>query len=137
MTAKEYLQQAYRINRKIKLDTEKLAAARSALYGKTARYDSDGSKPVSCGNVTESAVLRVMELEERLNREIDELTAMRQEIELTVNAVPDEVQREILTRRYLLYQKWEVIAAEMGYSERHIRRLHGDALRNMSLNVRF
>lgn len=137
MTAKEYLQQAYRIDRKIKLDTEKLAAARSALYGKTARYDSDGSKPVPCGNVTESAVLRVMELEERLNREIDELTAKRQEIELVVNAVPDEVQREVLTRRYLLYQKWEVIAEEMGYSERHIRRLHGYALKNMSLNVRF
>lgn len=137
MTEKEYLQQAYRIDRKIKLDTEKLAAARSALYGKTARYDSDGSNPVPYGNVTESAVLRVMELEERLNREIDELTAKRQEIELVVNAVPDEVQREVLTRRYLLYQKWEVIAEEMNFSERHIRRLHGYALKNMSLNVRF
>lgn len=137
MTVKEYLQQAYRIDRKIQLDTEKLAAARSALYGKTARYDSDGSKPVPCGNGTENAVLRVMELEERLNREIDELTEKRQEIEQVVNAVPDEVQREVLTRRYLLYQKWEVIAEEMNFSERHIRRLHGYALKNMSLNVRF
>lgn len=129
MTAKEYLQQAYIIDRRIKLDTEKLAAARSALYGKTARYDSDGSKPVPRGNATESAVLRVMELEERLNREIDELTAKQQEIELTVNAVPDEVQREVLTRRYLLYQKWEIIAEEMCYSERQVFRIHGSALR--------
>lgn len=129
MTVKEYLLQAYRIDRKIKLDTEKLAAARSALYGKTARYDSDGSKPVPCGNVTESAVLRVMELEERLNREIDELTEKRQEIEQAVNAVSDEVQREVLTRRYLLYQKWEVIAEEMCYSERQVFRIHGFALR--------
>lgn len=128
MTAKEYLQRAYRIDRKIKLDTEKLAAARSALYGKTARYDSDGSKPVPCGNGTESAVLRVMELEERLDREIDELTAKRQEIELTVNAVPDEVQREVLTRRYLLYQKWEVIAEEMNYGVRHVHKIHLIAL---------
>lgn len=130
MTAKEYLQQAYRIDRKIKLDTEKLAAARSALYGKTARYDSDGSKPVPCGNVTESAVLRVVELEERLTKEIDELTEKRLEIERTVNAVPDEVQREVLTRRYLLYQKWEVIAEEMCYSERQVFRIHGTALRS-------
>lgn len=134
MTAKEYLQQAYRIDRKIQLDTEKLAAARSALYGKTAQYDSDGSKPVPCGNVTESAVLRVMELEERLNREIDELTVKRQEIELAVNAVPDEVQQEVLTRRYLLYQKWEVIAEEMNFSERRIFQIHGDALKNISVN---
>lgn len=137
MTAKEYLQQAYIIDRKIRLDTEKLAAARSALYGKTVRYDTDVSKPVPRGNAAESAVLCVVELEERLNAEIDEFTAKRQEIEQTVNAVPDEVQREVLTRRYLLYQKWETIAAEMNYSERHIRRLHGYALKNMSLNVRF
>lgn len=128
MTTKEYLQQAYRIDRKIKLDTEKLAAARSALYGKTVRYDSDGSKPVPCGNVTENAVLRVMELEERLNREIDELAEKRQEIELAVNAVPDEVQREVLTRRYLLYQKWEVIAEEMNYGLRHVHKIHSIAL---------
>lgn len=138
MTAKEYLQQAYIIDRKIKLDTEKLEAARSALYGKTVRYDRVGSKPVPQGNGTENAVLRVLELEERLDKEIDRLTEKRQEIEKAVNAVPaDDVQREVLTRRYLLYQKWEVIAEEMNYSERHIRRLHGHALKNMSLNVRF
>lgn len=128
MTAKEYLQQAYIIDRRIKLDTEKLAAARSALYGKTARYDSDGSKSVPRGNGTERAVLRVLELEERLDREIDELTAKRQEIELTVNAVPDEVLREVLTRRYLLYQKWEVIAEEMNYGVRHVHKIHSTAL---------
>lgn len=134
MTAKEYLQQAYIIDRRIKLDTEKLAAARSVLYGKIAQYDSDGSKPVPRGNGTENAVLRVLELEERLNREIDELTAKRQEIELTVNAVPDEVQREVITRRYLLYQKWEIIAEEMCYSVQHIFRLHGAALKKMRVN---
>lgn len=129
MTAKEYLRQAYIIDRKIRLDTEKLAAARSALYGKAVRYDSDGSKPVPRGNVTESAVLRIVELEERLNAEIDEFTAKRQEIECAVCSVPDEVQREVLTRRYLLYQKWEVIAEEMCYSERQVFRIHGAALR--------
>lgn len=134
MTAKEYLRQAYIIDKRLKLDTERLSAARSALYGKAARYDSDGSKPVPRGNVTESAVLRVVELEERLAKEIDELTAKRREIECAVNAVPDEVQREVLTRRYLLYQKWEVISREMGYTERRIFQIHGDALKNISVN---
>lgn len=129
MTAKEYLRQAYIIDRRLKLDTERLSAARSALYGKAARYGSDGSKPVPRGNVTESAVLGVMELEERLNAEIDELAEKRREIECAVNAVPDEVQREVLTRRYLLYQKWEVIAEEMCYSERQVFRIHGAALK--------
>ncbi|MDE6747344.1 MAG: hypothetical protein K2J72_12035 [Oscillospiraceae bacterium] len=134
MTAKEYLRQAYIIDRKIKLDTEKLEAARSALYGKTVRYNSDGSKPVPHGNSTENAVLRVLELEECLNAEIDELTEKRQEIERAVNAVPDEIQREVLTRRYLLFQKWEEIAREMGYTKRRIFQIHGNALKNISPN---
>ena len=134
MTAKEYLRQAYIIDRKIKLDTEKLEAARSALYGKTVRYDRDGSKSVPHGNGTENAVLRVLELEERFDKEIDRLTEKRQEIEQAVNAVPDEVQREVLTRRYLLYQKWEVIAKDMNYSVQHIFRLHSLALKKMRVN---
>lgn len=134
MTTKEYLRQAYIIDRKIRLDTEKLAAARSALYGRAVRYENDGTKLVPRGNVTENAVLRVVELEERLNTEIDELTAKRLEIECAVNAVPDEVQREVLTRRYLLYQKWEVISREMGYTERRIFQIHGNALKNISVN---
>lgn len=134
MTAKEYLRQAYIIDRRLKLDTERLSAARSALYGKAVRYNSDGPKPVSRGNITESAVLRVIELEERLTKEIDELTEKRREIECAVGAVPDEVQREILTRRYLLYQKWEDISREMGYTERRIFQIHGDALKNISVN---
>lgn len=134
MTTKEYLQQAYIIDRKIKLDTEKLEAARSALYGKAVQYDRDGSKPVPHGNSTENAILRVLELEERLNKEIGGLVEKRQEIEQAVNAVPDGIQRELLTRRYLLYQKWEVVAEEMNYSLQHIFRLHNLALKMMRVN---
>lgn len=128
MTAKEYLRQAYIIDRRIQLDTEKLEAARSAVYGRAVRYENDGVKLVPRGNVTESAILRVVDLEEHLNAEIDELTAKRQEIERAVNAVPSEVQREVLTRRYLLYQKWEVIAEEMNYGVRHVHKIHSAAL---------
>lgn len=137
MTAKEYLQQAYIIDRKIKLDAEKLAAARSEAYGRAVRYDSDGTKAIPKGNTAESALLHVAELEERLKADMDKLYVKRNEIEQTINSVPDEIQREVLTRRYLLYQQWDVIAKKMCYSERHIRRLHGYALKNMSLNVRF
>lgn len=134
MTAKEYLQQAYIIEREVKLDTEKLAAARSAAYGKAVRYNSDGSKPTPQGNTAESALLYVAELEERLKADMDKLYAKRSEIEQAVNAVPDAAQREILTRRYLLYQRWEDIAENMGYTKRRIFQIHGIALENISLN---
>ncbi len=138
MTAKEYLRQAYIIDRKIKLDTERLSEMRSTLYGRGLSCESDGSQHVRRGNGFESALLRVMEQEERLDTEIDQLTAKRAEIEKAIAAVPDEVQREVLTRRYLLYQDWSVIAEKMNYSERQVYRLHGKALtavEKMSVNV--
>ncbi len=138
MTAKEYLRQAYIIDRKIKLDTERLSEMRAALYGRGLSCESDGSKHVRRGNGFENALLRVMEQEERLDAEIDQLTAKHLEIEKAIAAVPNEVHREVLTRRYLLYQDWKIIADKMNYSERQIYRLHGKALKaleKMSVDV--
>lgn len=133
MTPKEYLQQAYRIDRKIKLDIEKLSAMRSALFGKAVSYESDGTQHTPHGNGIEAAILRVLEYEERINAEIDMLTDTRLKIEQVINLVPDDTQREVLTRRYLLYQKWEYIAVEMNYNIKWIFKLHGKALSKLTI----
>lgn len=133
MTPKEYLQQAYRIDRKIKLDIEKLSAMRSALFGKAVSYESDGTQHTPHGNGIEAAMLRVLEYEERINAEIDRLTDTRLKVEQVINLVPDDTQREVLTRRYLLYQKWEYIAVEMNYNIKWIFKLHGKALSKLTI----
>ena len=133
MTTKEYLQQAYRIDRKIKLDIEKLNAMRSALFGKAVSYESDGTQHTPHGNGIEAAILRVLEYEERINAEIDRLTDTRLKVEQVINLVPDDTQREVLTRRYLLYQKWEYIAVEMNYNIKWIFKLHGKALSKLTI----
>lgn len=133
MTPKEYLQQAYRIDRKIKLDIEKQSAMRSSLFGKAVSYESDGTQHTPHGNGIEAAMLRVLEYEERINAEIDMLTDTRLKIEQVINLVPDDTQREVLTRRYLLYQKWEYIAVEMNYNIKWIFKLHGKALSKLTI----
>ena len=134
MTPKEYLQQAYKIDRKINLNLLKLQSMKDALHGRAVSYESDGSQHVSQGNAIENAILRVMEYEEQIDTEIDKLTEKRQEIERVIASVPDDVQREILTRRYLGYQKWELIAVEMNYTLRRIFQIHGQALQYISLH---
>ena len=128
MSPKEYLQQAYRIERRVNLDKEMLESMRSALHGRSVNYESDGSQRNPQGNSIERAILRVVEYEERINTEIEELTQKRLEIEEVIEAVPDETLREILKRRYLMYQKWDKIAEEMHYSIQWIHKLHGAAL---------
>ena len=133
MTAKEYLQQAYLFDRKINLDIQMLEAARAALHGRGVSYESDCTQSGSHENSIEKALVRILEYEEHINAEIDKLTEKRQEIEQTINAVRDDTQREVLTRRYLLYQKWELIAVEMDRDLRWVYRLHGRALEKLTI----
>ena len=128
MSPKEYLQQAYRIERKVRLDKEMLESMHAALHGRSVNYESDGSQRNPQGNSVERAILRVVEYEERINAEIEELTQKRLEIEEVIEAVPDETLREILKRRYLMYQKWDKIAEEMNRDLRWVYRLHSKAL---------
>ena len=134
MTPKEFLQQAYFIDRQIKLDMEKLKAARAALFGKGANHISDGTAPERRGSGVENAYIRVLAYEEKINAEIDELSRKREEIEKVIGMLPDKTERELLSRRYLFYGKWDEIAEDMNYSTRRIFQIHGNALKNISVN---
>ena len=132
MNSKDYLQQAYTIDRQIRLDIQKLDSMRGALYGRAISYDKDGSKAASRTNGMENSMIRVLDYERHVNEEIDRLTAKRTEIENDIYTISDDTLREVLIRRYLLYQKWELIAEEMNYGVRHIYKLHLKALREFS-----
>lgn len=152
MTAKKYLNQAYYIDREINLTLAKADKLRRSLYGRAVTYDStDGVRSSSDKDVIGKTIEKIDEYERKANEMIDRLVEKRIEIENTIKAVPDSVQREVLERRYLLFQEWEShfdtktgekvtgIDEEMHYSVRQIYRIHGDALKwlsvHMSVNV--
>lgn len=128
MTPKEYLSQAFYINRKIDVMIKKAEEMKRSLYGKSINYENDGTQSGNHINVTETALFKVLEYEERINAEIDRLVDLRLEIENAIMSVNDDVQREVLERRYLLFEKWEKIAVEMNIDLRWIYRLHKKAL---------
>lgn len=66
----------------------------------------------------------VRELEAEKERQMVTYREIRQQIRM----VPDATEREILSRRYLLGQRWEKISVEMNYDYRYVLKLHGKAL---------
>ena len=48
-----------------------------------------------------------------------------------IKMLDDEKLQLILFKRYLNYQRWEVIAADLGYSWRGIHKLHSKALQEL------
>lgn len=147
MTAKEYLNQAYYIDREINLILAKANKLRQSLYGRAVAYDSTGGvKSSGDKDVIGKAIEKIDEYERKANELIDSLIEKRIEIENTIKAVPDSVQREVLERRYLLFQPWDSgydkvtgeyikgIYESMNFSRRQIFYLHGEALKSIALN---
>ena len=111
------------------------AYSQMLMSGKTVRYESDGSVHERDGNAVERAYCQIAEYNAETDKLLDEYNVVRRQTERLISSISDAAQREVLSRRYLIGQQWEEIAGSMNYSVRHITRLHGLALQNMSLNV--
>lgn len=139
MTAKEYLNQAYQIDRQIQVIRGKIDKMRDIATYKSPQFEDTGSHSAE-NNSAENKILKFVEYESKQEELINNLIDKRNEIEYAISRLADPVQREILERRYLLYQPWEShydavsgqyvkgIAESMGYSPRQIYRIHGIAL---------
>lgn len=107
------------------------------MCGKSVRYENDGGTHERKGNPVENAYCRLADYDDEADRLFREFIAARERAEELISSVPDSVQREVLTRRYIIGQRWEDIAECMNYSRRRITQLHGIALKNISLNFPF
>jgi DNA-directed RNA polymerase specialized sigma24 family protein len=123
MTAREYLSEAKRIKIRIEAMSEQLAFLRSTAEH-IAPQLSDMPKPPINIHKGEDAIIRVLAFEERLKiqfTKLDEITA-------TINEVTEPTLQVVLTKRYIGGKTWAEIARETYICERHIRRLHKQAL---------
>ena len=134
---KAELNQAREAERAYRLARDKYIAYQQLLIGgKSVRYDDTGGTHEKDGNSVERAYCCLADYAEEAEKLMQEMIAARQRTEVLIASVPDAVQREVLTRRYIIGQRWEDISESMNYSRRQITRLHGYALQSiMSLNV--
>lgn len=128
MNAKEYLAQAYRLDQRINSKLEQLEVMRSLTQRVTSTF---GGEHVShTRNVTslQDSILRLMEAEEELNRDIDALVDLKMDIAANIAKVRNDNERLLLEKRYLCFKTWEEIAVDMHYTTRWVRKVHDRAL---------
>lgn len=128
MTPKEYLSRYGRIERNIRRMEEEKENCRQRALRITPNYEPTVSGVGGASDRVGQAVEKMARWEEKIVAEIDRLCDLREEIEAVIGAVPDPVQRELLERRYIQLQSLKTIAEKMGYSEDHIKHMHGWAL---------
>ena len=133
MTAKEYLSQAYHLDKRIDSKIEQLKAL-NLLATKCTSTLSDMPKSQSISNSRlEDTVVKIVDLQEEINRDIDRLVDLKREIMGVIKAVPNVEYQTILEKRYLCFISWEQIAVDMNYSIQHIHRMHSSALKEITV----
>ena len=89
----------------------------------------------NCGQNLENNIAKIADIETLLQDETNKFLKSLQEVRELIKLIDDPMQRLIMQKRYLNYQKWEVIAADLGYSWQHIHRVHSSALNSLLIRI--
>jgi len=130
MNAKQYLKQAFFLNQRINDSLKELERLRETAYS-IAGVDTSKDK-IQVGSVSDivgSSIPAIVDLDYYINARIDKYVDKKQEIESQIEMMSDDVLKSILLKRYIHFHEWEQIAIDLGYTYRHVTRLHGEALR--------
>lgn len=137
MTPKQYLQQAYLLDEKINSRLRELEQLRR-LEASVQGVDLTRER-VQCSrrfrSQVENIAQKIIDLEQRINSEIDRLLELKLEIRKVIESVDNETEQLLLRLRYIEYKRWYEIAEIMGYSKRQVTRLHGYALQKIKLSL--
>ena len=129
---KQYLRRYQEAKKRAKMIQEEIDELRSSKTSPVGLGDGlphgSGTSDLSGYAARWDALVRELEAEKEM-----QMVTYR-EIRQQISMVPDPTEQEILSRRYLLWQGWEKIAVEMGYSYRNITRLHGYALQHFEIS---
>lgn len=129
---KQYLRRYQTAKRRVGLIQEEIEELRSS---KTSPVGLGDGMPHGNGTSDLSGyAARLDELLRELEAEKEMQMVTYREIRQQIEMVPDAIEQEILSRRYLIGQSWEKIAVEMKYSYRHVTKLHGHALNHFEIS---
>ena len=128
MTAKEYLSQAWNIDRRINDKLAHVAQLRDMATNVSTVISDMPRSPGLNNQRMENIIARLTDTEEEINADIDHLVSLKLEIMNTIWQVEDENAQMVLERRYHSFKSWEDIAADMSVSIRWVHKIHVKAL---------
>ncbi|MCM1508626.1 MAG: hypothetical protein NC177_16065 [Ruminococcus flavefaciens] len=129
MTAKEHMKQAKILLRRIDRKRKEANNLRKKLSVPQSPDFSDMPKTASPEpNEIEIGVAKIISLEEEVRVAEMELEKLKGDFKMAILAITDTEYHDILTKRYLEFKDWSIVADEMGYSEPSCYRLHREAL---------
>lgn len=134
MTIKEYLQQAYRLDQRISSNIEEVSRLRQiaqSVRSPSLEQHYDPNRPTEAAFA--KCLIRLYELEEKINDEVDKLVDLKVQIHDAIDKVPNTDDQMVLRYRYLHNETWEHIGEILHADESTVRRWHHRALHSIKL----
>ena len=134
--AKKYLSQAFGLTQRIESKLGQIADLHGLAEKATATVSDMPGSPNRNIHKMEDAVVKIVELESEIKRDMMELVELKKDIIRRIKAVDSVELQTILELRYLSYMRWEEIAVELGYGIDNVFRLHRNALDEIKIPER-
>ena len=120
---------AQRTMRRLLEELQQLQAEATSVSQALSGMPSGGGD----GQAIPRAVERIADAESRLVSAYGAALAELNRVKDAIDTVPDPLRRDILTRRYILGQRWERIAADIDRDLRWVLRLHHRAVDELTI----
>lgn len=122
---REFLESYWELRKEHRRLERKIRELESQCQSVTAKYSA---LPGGGGGNGNSAWDALVEARERAGAALTKTLYKEADIEQFINCLPEQLHRMLLKYRYLELLNWGTIAKKMNYSDRQLRRHHGDAL---------
>ncbi len=134
MKVKEYLHQAYRLDKRIQSDIEEMESLREmATNVSSPSWDEKVQTSRNTDAKFVRCLERIIDLESKINAEVDNLVALKEQIRCVINEVADTDERMVLRYRYVHNFTWEQIGDELNADRTTVYRWHNAALNHVTL----
>jgi len=128
MTAKEFLNQAYLLDQRIKAKSDQIQSLNELATNCSAVLTGMPRNPNKSQSPMADAVCKIIDLENEIARDMNRLVEIKKEIVEVIKKVDDVELRTLLEQRYLCGSTWEEISISLNKKMRWTFMLHDKAL---------
>ena len=135
MKAREYMENAVKIDQKIRDKWEQIQNLESMVTNMSASIsDMPGSGNRNVHKF-EDMIIKLTEQKDKLLMDLNELVKIKIEVMNMINQVDNWEQHEVLVERYINGLSWEEISVKLIYNIRHVFRLRELGIKDIESKI--